>query len=173
MTHIFSFKPAHEYQRRAVAAGNGPVGTRSSFSSDFNSCLFDGWPPNVLASKVTCSGQELCYGGHGLPGKEQALFAVCYNTKTLIPEFTGHFLQSGGETVSPPGILTNPDDINKGWISDATLGKAMTPQVRTKSKVLEPAFSRVDSTIIPLARMGSESLGSLRNRTAGTLRTAQ
>ena len=123
---------------------NGPVGSRSSFSSDFNSCLFDGWPPNVLAGKVTCSGKQLCYGGHGSAGKEQALFAVCYNTTTLIPEFTGHFLQSGGQTVSPPGILTNPDDINKEWISDTTLGKSMTPQVPTD---LERAFSRVDLSL--------------------------
>ena len=151
MTHIFSFKPALEYQKRDVVPGKGPVGTRSSFSNDFNSCLFNGWPPGVLADNVTCSGQQLCYGGHGSAGQEQALFAVCYNTATLIPEYTGHFLQSGGETVSPPGILTNPDDINKDWISDATLGKAMTPQVRIKSKVLEPAFSRVDLTIIPRA----------------------
>lgn len=122
-----SSESALENQKRAAAAGNGPVGTRSSFSSDFNSCLFDGWPPNVLAGKVTCSGQQLCYGGHVSAGKEQALFAVCYNTKTLIPEFTGHFLQSGGETVSPPGILTNPVDIDKDWISDTTLaGKVAT-----------------------------------------------
>ena len=128
MTHIFS---ALENKKTTVATVNGPVGSRSSFSSDFNSCLFNGWPPKVLAGKVTCSGQQLCYGGHGSAGQEQALFAVCYNTKTLIPEFTGHFLQSGGETVSPPGILTNPDDINKEWISDTTLGKSMTPQVPT------------------------------------------
>ncbi|XP_015752877.1 PREDICTED: uncharacterized protein LOC107332657 isoform X1 [Acropora digitifera] len=116
-----SSESVFEYQKRAVAAVNGPVGTRSSFSSDFNKCLFNGWPPEVLAGQVTCSGHQLCYGGHGSAGKEQALFAVCYNTETLIPEFTGHFLQSGGETVSPPGILTNPNDINKDWISDTTL----------------------------------------------------
>ena len=155
MTQIFSFKPVLEYQKRAVAAVNGPVGTRSSFSSDFNKCLFNGWPPEVLAGQVTCSGHQLCYGGHGSEGKEQALFAVCYNTETLIPEFTGHFLQSGGETVSPPGVLTNPDDINKDWISDTTLGKTMTPQARI---VLKLAFTRVDLTIIPPARMGSESI---------------
>lgn len=117
-----SSESALENKKTTVATVNGPVGSRSSFSSDFNSCLFDGWPPNVLAGKVKCSGQQLCYGGHISAGKEQALFAVCYNTGTLIPEFTGHFLQSGGETVSPPGILTNPDDINKEWISDTTLG---------------------------------------------------
>lgn len=149
MTYIFSFKSDVENQTRAVTTANEPVGTRSSFSSDFNKCLFNGWPPEVLAGQVTCSGQQLCYGGHGSKGQEQALFAVCYNTETLIPEFTGHFLQSGGETVSPTGILTNPDEINKDWISDATLGKTMTPQAPI---VLEPAFSRVDLLLERVSR---------------------
>ena len=140
MTYIFSFKSDVENQTIAVATANGPVGTRSSFSSDFNKCFFNGWPPDVLAGQVTCSGQQLCYGGHGSKGQEQALFVACYNTETLIPVFTAHVLQSGGQTVSPPGILTNPDDKNKDWISDTTLGKTMTPQA---SIVLEPAFSRV------------------------------
>ena len=79
--------------------------------------------------------------GHGLKGQEQALFAVCDNTETLIPEFTGHVLQSGGQTVFPPDILTNPDDINKNWISDANLGMTLVPQVLIG---LQPPFSRVD-----------------------------
>ena len=79
---------------------------------------------------------------------------MCYNTGTRIPEFTAHCLQSGGKTESPLGILKNREDINEDWISDTTLGKTMTPQVPI---VLEPAFSRVDLTIIPRARMGSES----------------
>ena len=121
----FSFKPAPEYQKGALEPGRGPVGKRSSFSNDFNGCLFNGWPTNVLSGQVECPGQQLCYGRHGPAGLEQALFAVCYNTVTLIPEFTGHVLQSGGQTRSPPGVLTNPDDVNKEWISDATLGKAV------------------------------------------------
>ena len=66
-----------------MAAGNGPVGTRSSFSSDFNSCLFNGWPPEVIAGQVACSGQQLCYGGHGSVGQERSLFAVSFWGVTL------------------------------------------------------------------------------------------
>ena len=80
---------------------------------------------------------------------------MCYNTETLIPEFTAHCLQSGGKTESPLGILKNREDIYEDWKSDTTLGKTMTPQVPI---VLEPAFSRVDLTTIPRARMRSESI---------------
>lgn len=143
-----SSESALENQKRAAAAGNGPVGTRSSFSSDFNSCLFDGWPPNVLAGKVTCSGQQLCYGGHVSAGKEQALFAVCYNTKTLIPEFTGHFLQSGGETFSPPGILTNPVDLDKEWISDTTLGGQVATDEDYRQPQVFPNYSSAFNLVL-------------------------
>lgn len=138
-----------ENQTRAVTTANEPVGTRSSFSSDFNKCLFNGWPPEVLAGQVTCSGQQLCYGGHGSKGQEQALFAVCYNTETLIPEFTGHFLQSGGETVSPPGILTNPDERNKDWISDATLVQVATHTDYSQQKF--PNYNSANSPTFTLA----------------------
>ena len=50
---------------------------------------------------VKCQGrylQQLCYG---TDPEDRAQYAVCYNTNTLIPEFTGHVLnpfepQAGG-----------------------------------------------------------------------------
>ena len=62
----------------------------NAFSDDINGCLFDAWNKiRVLAAKVDCDGNGLCYGLN-----KNALFAVCYNTKTLIPEFTGHVVDS-------------------------------------------------------------------------------
>ncbi|XP_068674109.1 uncharacterized protein [Montipora foliosa] len=112
---------ALEYQKRMATPGVGPVGTRSSFSNNINTCHFNSWPQNVLNGQVPCSHQQLCYGGYGTAGQERALFAVCYNTAKRIPEFTGHILQSGGVTKAPQQIFTNPDDADKNWISDATL----------------------------------------------------
>ena len=103
--------------------GVGPVGTRSSFSNNINTCHFNSWPPNVLNGQVSCLHEQLCYGGYGTAGQEKALFAVCYNKATRIPEFTGHILQSGGVTKASQKIFTDPDDADKNWISDATLGK--------------------------------------------------
>ncbi|XP_068762362.1 uncharacterized protein [Montipora capricornis] len=112
---------ALEYQKRMATPGVGPVGTRSSFSNNINTCHFNSWPQNVLNGQVSCSHQQLCYGGYGTAGQERALFAVCYNTAKRIPEFTGHILNSGGVTKAPQKILTNPGDENKKWTSDATL----------------------------------------------------
>ena len=104
--------------------GVGLVGTRSSFSNNINTCHFDSWPQNVLNGQVSCLHQQLCYGRYVTAGQERALFAVCYNTATRIPEFTGHILQSGGVTKAPQKIFTDANnDENKNWISDATLGK--------------------------------------------------
>lgn len=52
---------------------------------------------------VKCQGrylQQLCYGTDP-EDEDRAQYAVCYNTNTLIPEFTGHALypfepQAGG-----------------------------------------------------------------------------
>ncbi|XP_068674111.1 uncharacterized protein [Montipora foliosa] len=112
---------ALEYQKRMATPGVGPVGTRSSFSNNINTCHFNSWPQNLLNGQVACSHQQLCYGGYGTAGQERALFAVCYNTAKLIPEFTGHILNSGGVTKAPQQIFTNPDDGDNRWISDATL----------------------------------------------------
>ena len=68
----------------------------NSFSFDINRCFFQFWTPFVgtnkehagLEKRVECRGTQLCYGGN----KKMAQFAVCYNQKTLIPEFTGHIV---------------------------------------------------------------------------------
>ena len=52
---------------------------------------------------VKCQGRylrQLCYGTDP-EDEDRAQYAVCYNTNTLIPEFTGHVLnpfepQAGG-----------------------------------------------------------------------------
>lgn len=55
----------------------------------------------MLSGPIQCKGQggtavELCYGTQ----PPVAQFAVCYNTNTLIPDFTGHIvsanIQGGG-----------------------------------------------------------------------------
>ncbi|XP_028413062.1 uncharacterized protein LOC114535923 isoform X1 [Dendronephthya gigantea] len=64
---------------------------RNAFDNKINECLFNDWNEGgtpILASNVDCSGDKrfgLCYGFN-----KQALFAVCYNSETLIPEFSGH-----------------------------------------------------------------------------------
>ncbi len=69
----------------------------NAFSDNINFCLFDRWKVGkipVLTGKVECNGHErtgLCYGLN-----RNALFAVCYNTKTLIPEFSGHIIDAPG-----------------------------------------------------------------------------
>ena len=71
---------------------------------------------------VNCASPDdvqLCYGKYGI--NDKALFAVCYNTNTLIPEFTGHVLQSGG-TVGAPNMIDPPDLYDKRWKSDESLG---------------------------------------------------
>lgn len=84
------------------------IGALNSFSDDIVKCLFQYWtqyaggnkyPPameNQLA--VRCAGPSrrgLCYGPKVKGKSSKALFAVCYNVQTLIPEFTGHVLQPG------------------------------------------------------------------------------
>ena len=67
---------------------------RQAFESNINACLFESWTNRtspVLSKPVNCTGNArsgLCYGVN-----QQALFAVCYNNKTLIPEFSGHIVQ--------------------------------------------------------------------------------
>ena len=77
--------------------------TKDAYAYDINNCLFVHWtrfsPKTsrlkfpVLNEFVECHEKELCYGGNDV----QAQFAVCYNQQTLIPEFTGHVLESDVE----------------------------------------------------------------------------
>ncbi len=84
---------AFNWQLISVEAQNNG----NAFSDNINYCLFDRWKVGkspVLAGKVSCNGHErtgLCYGFN-----RNALFAVCYNTKTLIPEFSGHVVDAPG-----------------------------------------------------------------------------
>ena len=64
---------------------------------------------------VKCQGrylQQLCYGTDS-EDEDRAQYAVCYNTNTLIPEFTEHVL--------------NPFEPQAGgrdeWAIDRTVGK--------------------------------------------------
>ena len=64
---------------------------------------------------VKCQGRylrQLCYGTDP-EDEDRAQYAVCYNTNTLIPEFTGHVL--------------NPFEPQAGgrdeWAIDRTVGK--------------------------------------------------
>ncbi|KAK3753495.1 hypothetical protein QZH41_017994 [Actinostola sp. cb2023] len=67
-----------------VKAGN------NAYSNDINTCLFDNWPASVLSGKVAClAGSQLCYS---VNGANPALYAVCYNNETRIPDFTGHIV---------------------------------------------------------------------------------
>ena len=73
---------------------------RDAFSNNINKCLFASWTKStrsesaVLATDVECSDtsrySQLCYGLHP---SSKALFAVCYDRKTLIPAFTGHIVK--------------------------------------------------------------------------------
>ena len=49
------------------------------------------------------------------------LFASCYNTNTLIPEFTGHILQRGG-TEGALDMIYPKDEYDKSWKKDEGLG---------------------------------------------------
>ncbi|XP_028413071.1 uncharacterized protein LOC114535923 isoform X2 [Dendronephthya gigantea] len=94
---------------------------RNAFSDKINECLFNDWKQGgtpILASKVDCSGGKrsgLCYGINNT-----ALFAVCYNSQTLIPEFSGHV------------VIGDPSASGRGdWVNDK--GKfAPKPQADTK-----------------------------------------
>ena len=67
---------------------------RQAFDSNINACLFESWTNRtnpVLSKPVNCSSDArsgLCYGVN-----QKAFFAVCYNNKTLIPDFSGHIVQ--------------------------------------------------------------------------------
>ena len=81
-----------------------------AFGYDINNCLFIHWTPfkvvekgnAVLQNQVVCGGKQLCYGtapNLGDPPEQKefhkAQFAVCYNTTTRIPTFTGHVVKPG------------------------------------------------------------------------------
>ena len=67
------------------------VKTQDAFSYNINYCLFNNWMKGnipILAAKIDCSGYQrrgLCYGLN-----RKTSFAVCYNTKFLIPEMSGY-----------------------------------------------------------------------------------
>lgn len=74
-----------------------------AFSYDINNCLFSNWTEKghaVLQKQVVCGGKQLCYGTPPNPNDppeqqkfHKAQFAVCYNTVTRIPTFTGHMVK--------------------------------------------------------------------------------
>ena len=81
-----------------------------AFGYDINNCLFIHWTPfkvvekgnAVLQKQVVCGGKQLCYGTPPNPNDppeqqkfHKAQFAVCYNTATRIPTFTGHVVKPG------------------------------------------------------------------------------
>jgi len=95
-----------------------------SFSNDFNTCLFDDWvTAGVLTNQVACAGRELCYGKYATT---KALFAVCYNANTLIPEFTGNVAQSGG-TVGENNMISPKELLDPAWKKDEGLVQANVP----------------------------------------------
>ena len=68
-----------------------------AFYDKIDICLFNRWTIGktpVLKIAMKCNGHDragLCYAaGEVVPINSEAQFAVCYNKKTLIPEFTGH-----------------------------------------------------------------------------------
>lgn len=100
----------------------GPPSPYPSFSNNINTCLFRAWvTAGVLQNEVACTSQQLCYGAHN---GGQALFAVCYNTNTLIPEFTGNIVQYGG-TEGEQGMISPPDAYDRRWKTDDGLGNTV------------------------------------------------
>ena len=90
-----------------------------SFEFDINKCLFSDWvTAGVLSHQMACNGDgesQLCYGKHH---QTKALFAVCYNEKELIPEFTGHILQPLGTR----GQAGRVKSVSYDWKTDGLLG---------------------------------------------------
>lgn len=104
------------YQKRADAAN-----PYYAFKYDINACLFSDWVKDgVLDLEVkSCKDNGeygLCYGKHSA-GK--ALFAVCYNEKTLIAKFTGHILQPLGTQGEAGMIQVSQHDDD--WKKDGLL----------------------------------------------------
>lgn len=67
---------------------------RNAYATNIKTCLFDHWPGNILTSTPTCSGSNqspLCYSSAS-PAADPADFISCYNTGTLIPDYTAHLL---------------------------------------------------------------------------------
>jgi len=103
-----------------------------SFSNNINTCLFDSWVADgVLRSQVACDSQQLCYGRYD---GEKALFAVCYNTETLIPEYTGNIVESGG-TKGEEGMITPRDLYDIRWKTDSGLGNTFLSREFLSSSV--------------------------------------
>ncbi|KAK3747245.1 hypothetical protein QZH41_010405, partial [Actinostola sp. cb2023] len=87
---------------------------RDAFSDDINKCLFTSWTKSsgnkaaVLSTRVECSDSsrysQLCYGLHP---SSKALFAVCYDKKTLIPTYTGHVVKPAKGKGRPADFRTD------------------------------------------------------------------
>jgi hypothetical protein len=72
-----------------------------AFSRNINNYCFNKHWKNLLAKKVDCTGYirtGLCHGSTQL-----ALFAVCYNKDTLIPEYTGHIVEPAIKRIGGKG----------------------------------------------------------------------
>ncbi|CAH3044356.1 unnamed protein product [Porites lobata] len=80
-------------RRRRGSTKNVP---QNAFSNDINACLFSGWrTASIITNAIQCNvGTGLCYATD--PNAGTASFAVCYNTQTLTPDFTGHIVQPHG-----------------------------------------------------------------------------
>lgn len=76
--------------------------SENAVSSNINACFFNDWvTKQVLSKEVDCTGPDragLCYGYDN----GETLFAVCYNTRTLIPEFTGNIVSPPLPAGAPP-----------------------------------------------------------------------
>ena len=116
-----------------------PVNPYRSFSNDINACVFSNWPAGVLSGNVACDSPDdvqLCYGKYN---GGRALFAVCYNTKTLIAEFTGHELQNGG-TVGAANMIDPDDYEEKRWKTDEGLGNTLVKGSKMMLNIISPAL---------------------------------
>ena len=90
-------------------------GNRNAFSSDINQCLFSGWKQvGIITGNVPCNtGKGLCYGTNP---NAQAQFAICYNTKTLTPDFTGHVVESQSGSGRPSSFRSDTGPFGKNLL---------------------------------------------------------
>ena len=68
---------------------------QDAFDNDINGCLFKDWAnQGIISNTVQCGGAGLCYRNNPQDPTLPTLFAVCYNTNTLTPDFTGHIVKN-------------------------------------------------------------------------------
>ena len=65
----------------------------NAYANSIAKCVFNKWPTAVLSGDVACAGFQLCYSVAGTVATDPALFGVCYNTTTRIPDFTAHIVK--------------------------------------------------------------------------------